>query len=80
MSQFGRVTPSTATLARVAAALRQYETDLASAGLTDEMAQGVMEWTSWCLRLIEANEAWVEASRVEGRRSMSKVESQKVRF
>ena len=52
VSQFGRHTPSTSRLARSATRLRQYETEVNSAGLGAGLAETLTEWTSWSLRLI----------------------------
>ncbi|MFL5491208.1 MAG: GH36-type glycosyl hydrolase domain-containing protein [Gemmatimonadales bacterium] len=62
VSQFGRHTPSTTRLARLSDALRQYETEVNSAGLGAGLAEALTEWTSWSLRLIGAQAEWVVKS------------------
>jgi cyclic beta-1,2-glucan glucanotransferase len=66
VSQFGRKAPSSSTLARVTAALREYESAIGSAGITSDVIEALTEWTSWSLRLIAGHEEWVGKSRVEG--------------
>ena len=62
VSQFGRHTPSTPRLARLSDALRQYETEVNSAGLGAGLAETLTEWTSWSLRLIGAQAEWMVKS------------------
>ena len=62
VSQFGRHTPSTPRLARLSDALRQYETEVNSAGLGAGLAEALTEWTSWSLRLIGAQAEWMVKS------------------
>ncbi|HZB28074.1 MAG TPA: glucoamylase family protein, partial [Gemmatimonadales bacterium] len=61
VAQLGRENPTPAALARVAESLRQYESELAAAGLEKEDAAAVTEWTSWSLRLIASHDAWMAA-------------------
>ena len=61
LTQAGREPPSLAVLAQVAAALQQYESDVASAGLDAETVAQLTEWTTWALRLIAAHGTWAAA-------------------
>ena len=59
LTQAGRENPSAEALGRLAHTLRRYETEVASAGVSAEVVAALTEWTSWGVRLIEANQAWM---------------------
>ncbi|HEX6434304.1 MAG TPA: glucoamylase family protein [Gemmatimonadales bacterium] len=61
LGQTGREAPSATTLAGFADALRQYESEVAGSRLASDEVERLTEWTSWSLRLIAAQEAYMKA-------------------
>jgi len=60
LTQAGRETPKVAALSQLADLLRRYETEIGSAELENDVAEGVTEWTTWSLRLIAEHQEWME--------------------